>query len=389
MYGLNAGQSPLRPLNPAVGFDALSSLCSCRRRVTALSGGPPPVSNPADSSLSHPAPAASGLLRVPDAVLGRLDEWLERASARRLKDAPTAALLLAPAVAVLGAFGIAPLFGAIYMSLFDADRHFVGFANYARAFGDDEFWNSLLVTTYYAVGTIPVTLVLSFLIAYALFRLVRGRSLFRTVYFLPYVTSAVAAATVWRVIFHPQVGLVNALLGKLGVPVTDWPTWMLEPRGVLHLLTDGAVPATVGPSLALVVVILFEIWHSSGFAIVIFLAGLTAIPRELEEAAIIDGASRRQLVFRVVLPLLSPTLFFLAVVSVIRAFQAFNAFYALTGNGRGPVNTTQNLTVYIYTNLYEYHDLGYGATVATLLCVAIVGLTLVQWRFYGRRVHYE
>ncbi|MDX9972939.1 MAG: sugar ABC transporter permease [FCB group bacterium] len=336
---------------------------------------------------SLPAPAAAGLLRVPDAVLGWLDDRLERWSILRGSDVPTAALLLAPALLILGAFGIAPLFGALFMSLFDSDDRFVGLANYARAFGDREFWNSLFVTAYYAFCTIPVTLVLSFVIAYALFRLGRGRGFFRTVYFLPYVTSAVAAATVWRVIFHPQVGLVNTLLAKFGV--SELPTWMLEPRGVLYLLTDGAIPVNVGPSLALLVIMLFEVWHSSGFAIVLFLTGLTAIPRELEEAARIDGANRRQLVFRVILPLLSPTLFFLAVVSVIRAFQAFNAFYALTGNGRGPVNTTQNLTVYIYTNLYEYHDLGYGATVATLLCVAIVALTLVQWRVLGRRVHYE
>lgn len=336
-----------------------------------------------------PAPAAAGFLRVPDAVLGWLDDRLERLSLWLRSDAPTAALLLAPALLILGAFGIAPLFGALFMSLFDVDDRFVGLANYARAFGDREFWNSLFVTAYFAFGTIPVTLVLSFAIAYALFRLGRGRGLFRTVYFLPYVTSAVAAATVWRVIFHPQVGLVNTILSRFGIAGADLPTWMLEPRGVLYLLTDGAIPASVGPSLALVVVMLFEVWHSSGFAIVLFLTGLTAIPRELEEAALIDGANRRQLVFRVILPLLSPTLFFLAVVSVIRAFQAFNAFYALTGNGRGPVNTTQNMTVYIYTNLYEYHDLGYGATVATLLCAAIVGLTFLQWRFLGRRVHYE
>jgi multiple sugar transport system permease protein len=337
-------------------------------------------------SRPHPAPAATGFLRVPDALLGRLDDLLEALSPRRQRDLPTAVFLLFPALLILGVFGIAPLFSAISMSLYDADSRYVGLANYIRAFHDHDFWNCVLVTTYYALCTIPVTLALSFIVAYMLFRLVRGRGFFRTVYFLPYVTSAVAAATVWRVIFHPQVGLVNTVLTRLGF---DAPTWMLEPRGVLNILTHGAVPPTVGPSLALIVVMLFEIWHSSGFAIVILLAGLTAIPRELEEAALIDGASRRQLIFRVILPLLSPTLFFLAVVSVVRAFQAFNAFYALTGNGRGPVNTTQNMTVYIYTNLYEYHDLGYGATVATLLCAAIVGLTLVQWHFLGRRVHYE
>lgn len=337
----------------------------------------------------RPAVAATALLRLPDAVLAWLDDRLDGLRSRRFHDAPTAAVLLAPALLVLAVFGIGPLFGALYMSLFDADRRFVGLGNYARAAADPDFWNSVFVTAYYALGTIPVAMALSFAVAWALFRIGRGRGLFRTLYFLPYVTSAVAAATVWRVVFDTQFGLVNSALGYLGVAPADWPRWLLEPRGVLHILTGGVVPPDVGPSLALVVVILFEIWHSSGFMIVIFLAGLTAIPRELEEAARIDGANGRQLIFRVVLPLLSPTLFFLTVVSVIRALQAFNAFYALTPSGRGPLNTTQNVTVYIYRNLYEYRDYGYGATIAALLCAAIVGLTALQWRFLGRRVHYE
>jgi ABC-type sugar transport system permease subunit len=171
--------------------------------------------------------------------------------------------------------------------------------------------------------------------------------------------------------------------------VGAWPTWLLEPKGVLFLLTGGRISEEVGPSLALCCVILFEIWHGSGFMIVIFLAGLTAIPRELEEAAVVDGAGWFQTTRRVTLPLLSPTVFFLLIVNGIKAFQSFNSFYALTGNGRGPLNTTQNLTVYIYSNFYEYNRLGYGAAVATLLAVAIVALTLLQWRYLGRRVHYE
>lgn len=332
------------------------------------------------------------IVRAPDDILEALDNLLERWRTRRLRDACAAAVLLAPAMCILGVFGIAPLFVAVYMSLFDAYDRFIGLGNYTRALVSEdssgEFWKSLLTTVYYAVGTIPVSLVLSFFIALALFRLVRARGLFRTLYFLPYVTSAVAAATVWRAIFNPQFGVVNSFLGWLGVEPSSWPRWLLEPRGVLHFLTGGAVPELVGPSVALVVVILFEIWHSSGFMIVIFLAGMTAIPRELEEAALIDGANRRQVVGRIILPLLSPTIFFLVIVSVIRSFQAFNALYALTGNGRGPNDTTQNLTIYIYTNFYVYRDLGYGAAVAVLLCLAIVLLTLLQWRYMGRRVHY-
>jgi len=136
-------------------------------------------------------------------------------------------------------------------------------------------------------------------------------------------------------------------------------------------------------------VMLFEIWHGSGFMIVIFLAGLSAIPRELEEAARIDGAGPFQVVRKVTLPLLSPTIFFLAIVSVIKSFQAFNSVFALTGDGHGPLDTTQNVTVYIYSQFYEFHRWGYGTAVAALLCLAIMTLTVVQWRFVGRKVHYE
>ncbi len=327
--------------------------------------------------------------RMADSAVAWLDDALERARTRRFRDAPVAAVLLAPAAILLATFGIAPLFFAIYMSLYGGKYGmgpYAGLGNFADALGSSAFWKSFTVTFYFAIGTIPATMAISFGIAYGLFRIARGRGLFRTVYFLPYVTSAVAAAMIWRSLLNPQFGIANLILGWFGITAQDW---LLEPRGVLNLITHGYIPATVGPSLALCCVIVFEIWHASGFMIVIFLAGLTAIPRELEEAARIDGAGAYRVIRNVILPLLSPTVFFLAVVSVIKAFQAFNSIYALTGNGHGPVDTTQNVTVYIYAQFYEYQRWGYGAAVATLLCLAIVTLTLIQWRLAGRRVHYE
>jgi len=331
----------------------------------------------------------SGLV---DTAVGLLDNLFERRRTGPLKDAPLAGFLLAPALAVLGVFGVAPLVLAVYLSLFEGkglNMRFGGLVNYSRALSQEGFWDSFLVTVYYAAGTIPLCLIVSFLVANGLYRLGRGRGLFRTLYFLPYVTSVVAAATVWRVILHPHVGLVNAMLQSWGFSADALPQWLLEPNGAIHLLTGGVVSEDVGPSLALCCVILFDVWHASGFMIVILLAGLTTIPRELEEAATIDGAGPLQRAWHVTLPLISPTVFFLLIVSVIKGFQAFNSFYALTGNGRGPLDTTQNMTVYIFTNLYEYQRLGYGAAAATLLAVAIVILTLLQWRFVGRRVHYE
>lgn len=325
-----------------------------------------------------------------DRVLERLDDLLDRRRMRsRWGELPLALVLLAPALTILAVFGVFPLFRSIAMSLYGGKYGigpFVGLGNYREALTNEDFWNSFATTAYYALGTIPTTLTLSFIIAYGLFRITRLRGLFRTAYFLPYVTSAVAAAMIWRGLLNPQFGPVNALLAWCHIPAQQW---LLEPRGVLHLLTGGWIGVGVGPSLALCCVILFDVWHASGFMIVVFLAGMTTIPRELEEAAIIDGAGTVQLIRRVTIPLLSPTIFFLAVVSGVKSFQAFNSFYALTGNGRGPGNSTQNTVVYLYTNFYEFQRYGYSAAVATLLCVAIIVLTLVQWRFAGRKVHYQ
>ncbi len=311
---------------------------------------------------------------------------------RTHKDIPIAAVLLAPSIVLLGVFGIAPLFMSIYLSLLDgrgAAVHFAGLANYYHVLQNEGFWESVLVTIYYVAGTVPITLAISYMIASGLFHMLRFRGLFRTLYFLPYVTSVVAAATIWRVLLHPQFGPLNTLIGHLGVDMASYPQWLNEPKGALHLVTGGFIPSRVGPSLALCCIILFDIWHNSGFMVVILLAGLTAIPKELEEAATIDGAGWLHRTRHVVLPLLSPTLFFLLIVSVIRAFQGFNSFYALTGDGRGPYDSTQNVTVFIFSNLYVYQRVYYGAAAATLLAVAIVLLTLVQWRYAGRRVHYE
>lgn len=320
-------------------------------------------------------------------TLAFIDSRVDRVP-RAWSQPAVAALFLLPAFAVLLAFGLIPMGYAVYMSLYDltgAEASYVGLAHYHEALTGDDFQNSFLVTVYFALGTVPVSLVLSFLIALGLFRIQTFRGVLRTAFFLPYVTSTVAAAMIWRVLLEPNYGVANQLFDRIGLPAQRW---LLEPRGVLYLLTDGAIPADIGPSLALCCVILFEVWRSTGFMVVVFLAGLAAVPKELEDAARVDGASAFHTLRSVTLPLLSPTIFFLAVVGVIGAFQAFSSFYALTG-GRGPLNTTQNLTVYIYSNLYEFGRLGYGAAISVLLCAATVLLTLLQWRIARHRVFYR
>ena len=242
------------------------------------------------------------------------------------------------------------------------------------------------MTLRYAVGTVPVTIGISLAIALALFRVKWFASILRTAFFVPYVTSTVAAAMVWRAIFEPRGGLATSLFAWLGLPAQ---TWLREPRGVLHLISGGAIAADVGPSLALVCVIAFAVWRYCGFMIVVLLAGLANVPREYEEAARIDGASAWRVARHVTLPMLSPTLFFLAVIGGIGALQAFSDIFAMTGDGRGPLDTTQSLTVYLFSNFYDARKFEYGAAVAVLLAAGIVALTALQWRAFSGRVHYE
>jgi len=324
-----------------------------------------------------------------DAFLGWLDDLMARLDSSRATRPALALFLLFPALLILSVFGLFPLFYSIYLSLFQAAgtvEEFVGLKNYAEAIGGAPFWESFEVTMYYALGTVPTTLVFSFLIANGLFRITRFRNTLRTLFFLPYVTSIVAAAMIWRVMLEPREGIAKLIIESLGIPAQ---TWLLAPKGVLHLIFGDAISPGAGPSLALCSVILFEIWRSCGFMVVVFLAGLSAVPRELEDAARIDGANALQVARSVTIPMLSPTIFFLTIVGVAGSFQAFSSIYAMTGTGHGPLDTTQNLTVYIFANFYEYGRMGYGAAVATLLAGTIMALTLVQWRLFGRKVYYR
>lgn len=317
-----------------------------------------------------------------------------------------------PALAILLLFEVWPIAFAIWISLWKWDvgpLAFVGLANYERLFVegfvtrdyDDkpaigEVAKSLLVTVYYTIGVVPVTIALAFFIAYLLFQPVRGRAILRTIYFLPYVTSSVAITLVFGWIFNARVGIANAGMQLLGLPSQTWledPIPMLKRLGLFTSWGNDFA----GPSVALVVIILFSIWSTLGYNVVIYLAGLTDIPSELYEAGRIDGATGWQLMRHVTWPLLSPTTFFLSIVNTISAFQAFSPIYTLTRNtgmGRGeaggPLDTTLTITVYIFRNFYERaNSVGYAAAVSLLLFMIILAMTLIQFRVLGRKVHYQ
>jgi multiple sugar transport system permease protein len=236
---------------------------------------------------------------------------------------------------------------------------------------------------------VPVTLALGLGVAYLLFQKIRGRGIYRAVYFMPHVISAVASAIVWAWVFNPTGGVANRLIQLFGIPAQKW---LIESDGVFRLIGMGMglhVPDWAqGPSLALVSVMIFAVWQSLGFDVIIFLAGLTNINSELYEAGRIDGANGWQLFRHITVPLLAPTIFFLLVISVIGSFQAFNHIYTMNIAAAqplgGPLGTTRTVSIFMFDQLYNQNRAGYATAIAVLLSLIIFCLTLVQFRFFER-----
>jgi multiple sugar transport system permease protein len=302
---------------------------------------------------------------------------------------------LFPALLLLLLFHVLPVFYALFLSLFDArvfrdmwaPGPFIGAGNYGRLITNTEFGQSLANTVWFAGITVPLGLFLAVFFAQLLNARIWGRTGYRVTYFLPYVTSTVAAAVVWRWIFQPRIGVANAVIEWLGLPGQQWAD---EPRGVFMLFGQWVgLPLEGwlgGPSLALVTVALVSVWYSVGFNTVIALAGLTTIPADLYEAARIDGAGRWRLFRHITLPLLTPTLLFLLIVETIRSFQSFDFFYQMMA--AQPVPGAKVVTIYLYQQGFKSFNLGYAAAIGMLLFVIIFVLTLVQFRATRDRVVY-
>ena len=317
-----------------------------------------------------------------------------RRSALRLEALQGYGFLL-PALLLLLLFHLLPLLYALFLSLFDArvfrdmwhPGPFIAGGNYGRLLTSSDFAQSLTNTLWFAGITVPVGLFLAVLFATLLNARIWGRTGYRVTYFLPYITSTVAAAVVWRWIFQPRVGVANSVLEWLGLPGQQWAD---EPRGIFLLLgqfvglpIDGWLS---GPSLALVTVALVSVWYSVGFNTVIALAGLTTIPVDLYEAARIDGAGRWRLFRDITLPLLTPTLLFLLVVETIRSFQSFDFFYQMMA--AQPVPGAKVVTIFLYQQGFKSFNLGYAAAIGMVLFAIIFVLTLLQFRATRSRVVY-
>jgi multiple sugar transport system permease protein len=250
--------------------------------------------------------------------------------------------------------------------------------------GNQNFLKSLIVTLYYALGTVPAEVILGMILAFLLYQDIIGKDFFRMLYFLPYVTPSVTSAVVFQIIFSlRETSIANMIVGWFGISPQKW---RFEPKPLLNLLGLDISGFLAGPSLALFSIMLYGIWSFVGYNTVIFLAGLGNIPKETYEAAEIDGATRAQMFRSITMPLLSPTTFYLVLIGFIGTFKAFNHIYVLRTPSAGDSVITTSLL--IFDNFYKANQYGIATAQAIVLFLVILGLTLAQNKLMGERVFY-
>ncbi len=277
---------------------------------------------------------------------------------------------LVPVFVILLAFQVLPIFYSLVVSFYSWDLigkpEYVGFQNFTRLMYDPMFYKSLVNTFQYAIISVPLSIFCSLLIAILLNNPISGIGFYRTVYFIPVITSINAVSIVWNNIYHPDYGLLNKLLHIVGLPPQMW-------------LQD--------PFWALPCIIVMSVWKGLGYNVLIFLAGLQNIPKHLYEAARIDGATWWQQFRHITWPMLSPTTYFVFVMSTIGSFQVFSQIYMMTPRG-GPLKSTLVIVFYLYQKAFEKFEFGYALALAFVLFLMIFGMTLFNKLYLEKKVHY-
>lgn len=280
---------------------------------------------------------------------------------RRLTYSDTfwAGIFLAPNLLGFLAFIFLPVLASFGLSFVRWDLlsapQWIGPGNYQQLLTDQIFWKVLWNTIYYTIGTVPAGIIIALLLAFALNQKLKLVKLFRATYFLPVISSTVAAAMVWQWLYNPEFGLLNFILSLVGI---RGPNWLSS--------TVWAMPA----------VMIASIWKGLGFNMLLFLAGLQGIPDNYYEAAEIDGANGWTKFYHVTLPLLSPTTFFVVVMSIINSFQVFDQVYIMTQGG--PARSTSVLVHYLYQNAFQYFKMGYASAIAYILFFLVFIITVIQ-----------
>lgn len=268
---------------------------------------------------------------------------------------------------------IIPLFQAAYQSFFKTGAFgkgniFIGFDNYLRLFGDKDVWQALLNTFKYAIIEVPLSIVIAILLAVLLNRKMKGRTLYRTIYFLPMVAAPAAVAMVWRWLYNSEFGLLNYIRGTVGLNPINWIS---------------------NPKIAIIFIALVGVWSVIGYNMVLFLAGLQEIPNDYYEAATIDGASKTRQFFKITLPLISPTMFFVTVTRIIAALQVFDVIYMMIDKSNPALQKCQSLVYLFYKYSFIQSNKGYGSAIVMLLLAIILIVTAIQMICQKKWVNYN
>ena len=295
---------------------------------------------------------------------------MKKFKASRLRDILGSYLFLMPNFLGFLIFTSLPVLASFFLAFVDWDiltpPNWVGIQNFTRLMKDRLFWKYAGNTLFLMIG-IPIGMFASLLLALVMNRKLKGITFYRTIYFLPSISAGVALCMLWRWIYNPDFGLLNSFLTKVGI---DGPEWLSS--------TVWAKPALM----------IMGLWTSmGGYNMILYLAGLQGIDPGLYEAADIDGASERQKFWNITWPMLTPTTFFIFVMSVIGGFQGgFEAAYIMTGGG--PAGATTTISFYIYNNAYRWFKMGYAASIAWFLFLIILIVTLFNWKYGGKVTHY-
>ncbi|PKK92346.1 MAG: sugar ABC transporter permease [Candidatus Wallbacteria bacterium HGW-Wallbacteria-1] len=300
----------------------------------------------------------------------------------------SAYLYILPAAVIILTFHLLPVLTTLILSFYryevPSPPVFVGLYNYTTILTDSLFIKSIWNTVIYVVFTIPSTIFFSLLVAMLLNSNIKGVSFYRVVYFLPVITSVNAVALVWNWIYHPQkFGLLNYLL----VFLTDFRNWAMGFFGAVPMVFT-PIDYLGDPRYAMPAIILMSIWKGLGYNIIIFLAGLQNVPKFLYEAAEIDGAGVWEKFRNITWPLISPTTYFVLIMSTISSFQVFAQIFMMTPTG-GPLNSTTVIVFYLYQKAFTNFQMGYASAVALILFSIIFFMTIIQKLFLEKKVHYS
>ena len=304
------------------------------------------------------------------------------------EDAIAGWLFITPALIVLTLFVFWPIFQVFRVSLFEwslieARGPFQGFGNFRTLFQDPDFEIALRNTIWFSVGVVPIQTFLGVLLAVLANRAIPGKTFFRVAFYFPSISSSVVIAVIF-IWLYQQNGLINYVLRWLGFG-TPQPPWLSNPNGVIDMLlgsfgVDNVTPWLAGPSVALLSIMMMNIWTTMGSLMVIFLAGLQGISEDLYEAASLDGANKRQQFFQITIPMLRPVIFFVTTLGFIGTFQVFDQIFVMTPGG-SPAKTTLTLGYLVYEEAFRGFAMGLACAIAVVLFAIILSIYFIQRRF--------